>query len=388
MSLLSLQVLIILVYGSAKDMLVYVVILLLFSTSIVGNHIYKIVNFNDVDRYHEYEFKMYGPCLRDTNKMDNYTLVRFDKSNARWDFTNAEEARKKINRVCAYVNFRCPVFRARKFLSLVRNKRIGFLGDSLGLQLFEGVVNQLFQYASKFWNGTHFTPKHDKTTNLIYYQEFNVTMYFCIDSYLVFNRSSQGESCALQYYGSSTDYLVIGFGTWYKPKYFDFEPIAYHRDSDYSYNRSYTESQVLLTNAIQSARRYINATNSKTKVIWRLHPHIGRMDELTLLHKVTGLDHSNGNYWSNTSLGAHWVPVYNDIMQTQAALFGDATIDWYSLSNQYIEYFNTVGVSMHVDSIHYCVTGVPRGGALLLQDAVFDIVHRGHRRVGYHHQPI
>lgn len=348
--------------------------LLISFVCVIGSFKYTITRFNDIDRTHEYVFKTYGPC--DHGATDPFTLMRLD-SYAKWNINNTMETRTKIHKVCSHRYSRCPVFRGKKFLSLLRNKRVGFLGDSIGQQQFEGVVNQLSEFATKFFNGTHYTRQHEKSTNMIYYEKFNVTMYFCFSSYFRLDPKEQ-EPCIKQYYGPTTQYVVVGIGTWFKPKHYEYGDY-FHPGEEYTYNRSFTESQVLLRDTMIAARRHINTTNPSTKVIWRLHPHVGRIDELTKLHKVVGLEHTDSMLWSNTSLGAHWVPVYNDIISSQAAVFGDKVLDWYTLSNLYIDYFAHLGHYMHVDSLHYCLSGVPKGGALLLQDTLYDIVHGGKR---------
>lgn len=354
----------------------YIIPLLIFLLSIetiVGHAVYEIVKFKYLEKQEDYVYKWYGQC---SYNMEPYSLFRVDEI-AKWNFNDSVEIKKKVMRVCmAYPRARCPMFIPKRFLSLVKNKRVGFLGDSLGQQLFEGVVNQLAPFATTYFNGTHYTPTHEKLTNKIYYREFNATLYYCMNPYLKLKHNKEREPCTEQYYDSTTDYLVIAIGSWFKPKFFCFDEYDWHLGDNYSYNRSFTVSQKLLGDIIEASRRQINATNPKTKVIWRLHPHIGRIDELRMLHNVSTADHTDGEYWSHSSRGSHWVPVYNEIIKSKAVSFGDSMVDWYTLSNQYIDYFIKLGVPMHCDSIHYCSTGVPLGGALLLQDAVFDLVHR------------
>eukprot|EP01034_Spumella_vulgaris_P024868 gene24868-31257_t len=166
----------------------------------------------------------------------------------------------------------------------------------------------------------------------------------------------------------ATDLLIVAIGAWYKPLFI-------HRfQNDIDYNKSYSLSIDEMNSTQHTTREYVlKNINPQAKFIWRLQPHAGNLDEIKYFNEslLDGtMTHDNGSAWSDTSRLASWVTPYNRVISSVASQYNDSVVDWFTLSMQYITHFNSLGVSTHADSLHWCPASLPRGGNLLLQDAV------------------
>jgi hypothetical protein len=77
-----------------------------------------------------------------------------------------------------------PVF----FLNLIRDRKMGVMGDSLSLQLYHSITNHLFQYETSqiktVRNGSIALRNNDFSHKISYYKEFNTSKLKIILIYL------------------------------------------------------------------------------------------------------------------------------------------------------------------------------------------------------------
>lgn len=313
---------------------------------------------------------------------------------------------------------RSRVFDARAFLSLLRDRALTVLGDSLAQQLFHAIEIDLAALEntsrSVHLTGRQFGLRFNPVSLLAsvrHYTAFNATLKYCKDDLLqeyhksplpiVLSRSiSKGDvSAHKQQYlycgkralsGSDPiprqssrseanlgsrdrkrDILVVAVGAWFKP-YFQFA----HRNLSYSENLSYYKEA--LRKKVRAMRITIQHRYAGMHVVWRLHPHAGNIDEANRLSSGTVASHHDGLHWSNTSLEAHWVSEYNQMFRELAYDFKDSLLDWHRLSWLYIDHFSARGVPTHRDSLHWCAEGLPRGGNLLLYNLLEEMIQTAH----------
>jgi hypothetical protein len=109
--------------------------------------------------------------------------------------------------------------------------------------------------------------------------------------------------------------------------------------------------------------------------------------------EITPFEHYDPHFWTSLSyfhpeLVAPWVVTYNDMLvRLNRELFNDTVFDWYSLSTSYLDqvfqFFNGSSqqpfgersnqVTIHRDSLHYCVESVPLSSTLLLYDVLKNV---------------
>lgn len=332
------------------------------------HHSYKIIH---LDEPFQHRTLWKGFTYPDSGILWHYGTLRLDGVAAKWSLSNDTLVNKEILKIYNDSSIRCPIFNPHQFLTMLQDKTMGILGDSIAIQMFDGLYNSLLQHATSvtMYNSTRSVVEtHTKDVRAVHFAAYNATIYACFDSFLMFKTE---EPCIRTYFNESNDILVFGIGAHFKPKHMDS-----HRTDHVSYNQSYALSQEALKTISAQSRKIVADMNPNVKVIWRLQSHVGIIDELNYLHNISA-KHGDPERWSNASECAHWVPVYNDIIIKQALVNNDPVIDWYKLSKLYMHYFyHGKGIPIHIDSMHYYADGVPRGGALLLQDAVYDLFHQ------------
>lgn len=352
-------------------LLVIVFLLLVVNlTRCSKSHSYKIVEIDERLRFpNNYGWKCNRYPTSDGNQLYGYSVIRVDEVTAKWNLTNARETNDKLWQLFNDTSVRCPIFNPHQFLSMIRNKNLGMFGDSIAKQMFNGVQNSLTPYITEYRNlSNHVVTDlvHEHVVAL-YFKDYNVTIYYCDDPYVFFDKR---DDCTGKFFNNDTDFVVFGVAAHYSPKF-----INEHRGPSVSYNESYVLSQEILKKGIARARTHISQVLPSAKVIWRLQPHASVYNELRFLYNVS-TEHMRPIHWSNSSFAAHWVPVYNEILLKEANKWNDPIMDWHGLSYQYMDYFSRDrGIAVHIDSIHYYADGLPRAGAMLLQDTVYDSLH-------------
>ena len=273
-------------------------------------------------------------------------------------------------------------FDAHKFLSLLSNKRLAVIGDSVGLQLFQAIENALVCEETFRFDGNNNVTRvryHGRWTYparlhhlaaIRDYHKYNARILFCIDNFLDVQRyihSNPHHEGMYGFCGNDTvmsDYIIIAIGAHYKPLYYN-KTANYYEDLENSAHLLYTHGYEFRTHVAQY--------HPDAVIIWRLIPHSGNHDELVYKSEVnkTNYDkrlHWNGHAWMNTKEDAIWVSKYNAVISKLAMLYNDVILDWYTLSHVALDYFRQLKTPLHSDSVHYCADGLPRLSMALLQD--------------------
>lgn len=250
------------------------------------------------------------------------------------------------------------------FLSALENKRLAIVGDSIGYHFYNAIhvflkpfEIPLSEEDEKRYKGNMRKKKHYPKNVTIYWCKDALANEFYVPNTYVYN------ACDGHEFISQSDYIILAFGTWYKPKFIKKE----NAPTDFMLNMMHNEKVVY--NLVAKMRESIIQINSKIKFLWRLQPHIGNIDEYK--DKVFGFrnrsssSHNDGLYWTDSSRDSVWVRRFNDVIRYQATHFNDVILDWHGLSYMYMDYF-IKKTPVHFDSLHYCLAGVPRGGLLQL----------------------
>jgi hypothetical protein len=152
------------------------------------------------------------------------------------------------------------------FLSLLRNKQLLVLGDSVALQMFHALdcalgtrsdQNRSVDFGSE--SGAHYEAA------VRYYPQYNATIRWCKSQMLLqLNLLFVPKSRCAE--SSKSDFIVVGIGAWFKPYFIqDKMHLSYEKHFEFSGNK-------LKENA-ESGRKMIQSFAPKAKIIWRLHPH-------------------------------------------------------------------------------------------------------------------
>ena len=111
--------------------------------------------------------------------------------------------------------------------------------------------------------------------------------------------------------------------------------------------------------SLYHTRHVILTNNPKAKIIYRIHPHTGNIDEKnyekgqnydpryntgTIPGKPEFIgDHRDGAYWDDKQKSANWTIAYNSVLRNfMKSHNSDLSLDWYRLSIEAIEYYNMV----------------------------------------------
>jgi hypothetical protein len=116
------------------------------------------------------------------------------------------------------------------------------------------------------------------------------------------------------------------------------------------------------------------------------------------LSEISPFEHFDSHFWTSLSffhpeLVASWVVPYNDmVLRLNQQLFNDTIFDWYSLSTSYLDhvfpFFKGAGersnqVTIHRDSLHYCIESVPMSSTLLLYDVLKNITMKSRNMTSF-----
>lgn len=278
-------------------------------------------------------------------------------------------------------------FDAGKFLSLLRNKNLAFVGDSLARQSYLDLSGELSPFQTLFRYGKDELTRNQSTLDLPLskqdlwsqrdYEAFNASILWCSDGYLasLFIGQSHPDMPCLGL-AAKSDYVVVSVGAWYKPLYTRVLSDKYYEDLRLKY--------VKLLKTVTNLRTRIQSHASRTKVVWQLAPHVGMLDEIVYQQPDRSEEllktHRDGLQWSNWTLGTLWPPVYNHAIRSVAQRFEDDYLDTYRLSYMYMEHFAKINhdrdqerlkpTKVHYDSMHYCPGSIFRAQMYLLQVAL------------------
>jgi hypothetical protein len=319
----------------------------------------------------------------------------------------------------------CPetvMAQASKFLELLRDKTVGFYGDSLTRQLFNALTVLLFPFQTNFLREGRSFYSH-------VYKDFGLKIMFCEDGFgeslLVGSKNSVNCTESLM---KNSDLIVIGIAAWYKPFYRLYSTV----ERDYFKNQQL--SSQLFEETMRSVRKILSqkfaALSKSPRIIWRLSPHAGSAEELNYLFTQTSFvsstassssisltksrlpvghrskdvatlekrkesqqvpannlqqqnnnnnlfPHRQGELWTALALPprshiASWVIPYNKILVKISNEFHDEVFDWFSFSMNYLSF--NVSKAVHSDSLHYCLTGMPLASMPYLYDFLKDLL--------------
>lgn len=125
-------------------------------------------------------------------------------------------------------------FNTTHFLSMIRNKQLSIIGDSVGQQIFHAINAELYPYQSyeksSDTNGTHSSYRNYSNTNIPilfnppdynaatkYYPDYNTTIFFCRDNTIQpYDYIDNAEFCSNTALYKS-DIVLIASGAWDKP---------------------------------------------------------------------------------------------------------------------------------------------------------------------------
>ena len=254
-------------------------------------------------------------------------------------------------------------------LKSLQNKRVAIVGDSIGFHFY----NALYFYLQVFELPLSEADEQRNRGNLrkrkLY--KHNVTIYWCKDALVneFFVKGTYLNNECGNNVIQSSHYIIMAFGTWYKPKF----QAKLKPPNDFMLNMIRNEREVYTV--VDNIYNAITHQNSNVKLIWRLQPHLGNMDEYreqVFEYKNISISempiHNDGLYWSQSKRDSTWVRRFNDVIRYQAYRYNNTILDWHSLSYLYMDYFSKYhpAIAVHYDSIHYCAAGVPRGAILEL----------------------
>lgn len=277
-------------------------------------------------------------------------------------------------------------FSSTHFLSLLRNKTLGLIGDSTGLQMFQALMNAVrcletnpdsangvaTQYRlatgrKAKTNGNHLLASVRK------YDSYGSQIIWCSDSqFTSLIDKPSFEFCGRQ--AVMSDIVVIAAGAWFKP--------FFHDPKSTDWYRSLEENMVFFNNTIHTFRSTIQGLNPTARVVWRDFPHVGNHDERVYNHSLNGSYynpkwHFHGWLWGDSVEEASWVPRVNALFRSIADAYGDEMLPWHELSHRLL---SKEGVNkhhldeqnrpqqFHADAVHWCAGGLPHYANLLLED--------------------
>lgn len=271
-------------------------------------------------------------------------------------------------------------FNATQFLTMMRNKKLSFYGDSLNRQMALDLAAELAAHETdylygedhRFINASQKPVKSysGKYNSMRIYSAFNVTIVVSEDGQgtrlLDARKRSKWDAEVL-----SSDIIVLGVGVWWKPLHTPvFYPDNYYKDMEAklpAYNQT-----------LHALRGVLSSLAPQASVIWRLNAHAGLMDEIPSLRNITNntgaydpkiFFHKHGMVWSDPALGALWPMLYNQQLIDVAKQYRhDLILDLWQVSMVYLRHFVSTPERTEVmaDSLHACPGTIPRGGIFLL----------------------
>jgi hypothetical protein len=174
-----------------------------------------------------------------------------------------------------------------RFLSMLQNKTLGIIGDSVALQNFLALEEELLceetwkhdgngketsmvlmTSSGKNWKSKSHFPHYIAAKRK--YDKYQATIIWCVDQMLsTATNKIWFEFCGKQVIMS--DVIVIGIGAFYKPLYLnksDTQTLDIYRES-------MKNASDFLLNSIYPFREMIKKLNPTATVIWRDYSHVG-----------------------------------------------------------------------------------------------------------------
>lgn len=274
-------------------------------------------------------------------------------------------------------------FVATKLLTLMRDKSLSMVGDSLTRQYFVALLNELrplvtrmryqhndeelpLNYALGDMTFTHFHQFHFEVA------AYNASFLFCFNSLLRGDFSGNEtefddvESLRCNNRAIDADYLVIGVAAWFKPFWLNSE-----LKQTATYNEGMEVNLREYAGAIGRVRRELAESRPNLKVLWRGCPHAGDVDFLQWRFPNGSYDHFDSSAWNNLSQSAIWPEVLDSVTFQVALQYDDVFLDLFAVSLLYLDRFSgEIDSSLHPDSLHFCQASVSRGALFLLQQAI------------------
>lgn len=274
-------------------------------------------------------------------------------------------------------------FVATKLLTLMRDKSLSMIGDSLTRQYFVALLNELrplvtrmsyqhndevlpLNYTLGDMMFTHFHQFHFEVAT------YNASFLFCFNSLLNGDFSGNEtqfddvESLRCNNRAIDADYLVIGVAAWFKPFWLNSE-----LKETATYNEGMEVNLREYAEAIGRVRRELAEARPNLKVLWRGCPHAGDVDFLQWRFPNGSYNHFDSSAWNNLSMSAIWPEVLDSVAFQVALQHDDVFLDLYTVSLLYLDHFlGEIDSSLHLDSLHFCQASVSRGALFLLQQAL------------------
>eukprot|EP01041_Mallomonas_annulata_P002552 gene2552-4985_t len=243
------------------------------------------------------------------------------------------------------------IFNHHEFFSLISNKTLSFVGDSLILQQFNDLdatfrsLTSMDKTRSYNGNGTHYCPtpgckfippKHYSAIR--WYPEYNATIQYCRDNFVDTIRLPPKDFKFCLKKALDSDYLVIGTGIWWAVKLSS----SFWGTPDDRF-----------TLAFPIMRSWLQQ-NSRANIILRNMSPCGIQNDLLKLkiNPVCPLDMKQSD--------TYWVNRYNHIVRAVAEEYGDMILDVYSSTQLFIRGINDNTTIVYNDTIHFCAGGLPR----------------------------
>jgi len=309
------------------------------------------------------------------------------------------------------------------FLSLLQNKHVLLIGDSLAKQLFHALDVELDNFQDKSsleytnpniygGNGTHtyfsryvffqtdskskkmkmkleplYDPPPDYKAAWRLYTKYNASIFWCNDGTLyefAINDKTQGQwqFCSHRLLKSlqsiRNTILIIGIGAHYKP------PDNAKSLNEYLASLAF-QTQVFRNFSIVIRDRLYQAGYRPHQILWQNVGHVGNIDETNSLSKddiergevPLVIKHQDGMAWSHPKVKeAMWVKEFNNVILGIADKHGDHVINLNEVSHQLMKYSSTQmqrsgskgPLRLHADSLHWCAGSLFRASLLLVQN--------------------
>lgn len=269
-------------------------------------------------------------------------------------------------------------FHGERFLHHARNSTVLVIGDSLAKQLYIALGTELAPYETSYGVGQTLQPSRPiepmDDHAAYFYSKTNTTVRMCCDPFL-----ENHELCNIP----AVDVLVVAVGHWFKP-FFRSQP-------NMSFYEHLADQKHALNASAHVYRDWVTAHAPHVRVIWRLIAHVGMFDEWDFFPQYfptheEGHRYNDGVFWSNKTLEATWVREYNEVLRGMAEEYCDVLLDAYEMSHKYLDHFTPQGVRQHVDGMHNCPGGQPRGEVWLLQQLMTLNYHHKAKQDGTHTQ--
>ena len=283
-------------------------------------------------------------------------------------------------------------FDAKEFMTLVKDKTVAVIGDSLGIQTANGLFNELHPLLNDVsdlapseaekqkdqwldivgaefssWQGRSHRYKAARRKSQL---EWNSTLYFCNDATLehaqLEGSDNSDERDIIKYcVKTATDsairtggVIVLVVGPWWKPHYPPNPHVGSIPDTSAFTPKLFEDHLREFQEHIYNIRTILDkrrtnqggAEADKLQVIWRLVSSSGHLSELdrAFQGKTHGFGHRDGALWTRITdymppgdiPGYSWAAQYNAAITAVAHHFDDYILNSWSLSHHLLRFVN------------------------------------------------